>query len=132
MRPVLPMLVPENVCVDAGTNKGGNADAVQRWWSALAVISCGLDAAPRSGMPAPACCGCLADMIPSPPTRPPPLEFRLSFFQPFTRAVLPPPTRGCVCDHDGVMSYKIEIFFQRAVHLNPSAAFSQVYLSPTA
>lgn len=27
VRPMLPMLVPENVCVDAGANKGGNANA---------------------------------------------------------------------------------------------------------
>lgn len=28
VRPMLPMLVPENVCVDAGADEGGNADAV--------------------------------------------------------------------------------------------------------
>lgn len=28
VRPVLPVLIPENVCVDASADKGGNADAV--------------------------------------------------------------------------------------------------------
>lgn len=123
VRPVLPMLVPEHIGVGTSPDQGGDADAaggrenmvspffVSSWllrWCCLLRLG----ARPGVDVPHPASCPPIVQTVPCDCSFPKHAFLRRR----------PPARKGVLQGNGmGVMSYKMEIFFQRAVQINWSA-----------